>query len=78
MQEQQSKSESVFSHNLQANTNKSYVFDIRQVSSGKKYILITEYRLNEDRPWRNKLVVFPDHLEDFCQALEVVRTQLAN
>ncbi len=76
MEEQQYKSHNVFQQSLQAGPNKTYGFDIRQVPSGKKYLLITENRLGEIRKFRNSLVVFPDYIDEFCGILNIIREKI--
>lgn len=51
--------------------SKYYFFDAKKAKNGKKYLQITESRLNEKgERVRNTIIVFPEQREDFLGALK--------
>ena len=49
---------------------KTYFFDLKQLENGTSYLTITESRFKgEDKEReRARIIVFPDHAEDFLDA----------
>ncbi|MBI2642294.1 MAG: DUF3276 family protein [Candidatus Wildermuthbacteria bacterium] len=56
---------------------RTYFFDLRESKKGNKYIQITESRRGQDgQNMRNSMFLFPDHIEEFQDALNEVVGQV--
>jgi hypothetical protein len=51
---------------------KTHFFDLKETKEGKPYLVITESRFKGEDEVRERasIVVFPEHAEDFAQALD--------
>lgn len=56
------------SANIQTKSN-SYFFDVRVAKNGSQYLCITESHTKDGQKFRNSIMVFPDQLESFNQAV---------
>jgi hypothetical protein len=68
-------SKAVFSEQVRAGA-RTYFFDVKESKNGKRYLVITETRKTETGHQRGSILVFPDNLKSFGEALRKVESQL--
>jgi len=50
--------------------SKTYFFDVKKSKSGNNYLTISEtWKKTNGEVVRNRLMIFPDHLEEFSKTL---------
>jgi hypothetical protein len=54
--------------------SRTYFMDVKEAKNGKPYLSIQESRKKEEGFEKSRLLVFPDHLEEFLKGLDAVRT----
>jgi len=59
--------------------SKTYFFDLKQTKDGKSYLMITESRFKKEGESRERaaLIVFPDHLSEFVDAIQEMAKRLS-
>ena len=68
--------EAIYSKQLNAG-GRTYFFDVRETQSGNRYLQITESRLKQSgERYRSNIVIFKEHFDKFCQALEEMAEKL--
>lgn len=56
---------------------RTYFFDLRESKNGNKYVQVTESRRGQDgKNVRNSLFLFPDHAQEFQEALNEIVGQV--
>lgn len=68
--------ESIASKRLAAGA-KTYFFDVKETKTGKKYLRITESRLQEEGGrLRNDIAIFSEYVDEFCDCLSEISKDL--
>lgn len=56
------------SSNIQTKSN-TYFFDVRVAKNGNQYLTITESHIKDGQKFRSSIMVFPEQLQSFNQAV---------
>jgi hypothetical protein len=67
-QEGESMRQRLFTEQVKAR-GRTYFFDVRETKGGGRYLVISESRRTEAGHERNRVVVFPDQVGEFEEAL---------